>query len=226
MEVCIRTVDCGSDGGVDLEGCRYCVLVVSRIHTHTHMHTHMHIYRSVPVDLDTTLTALRGPKPPLTSPQPLHTSPQPLHTSPQRDTTTSSPLQATFVKESGTSRSRIASSPDRPCRVVLSQEGYYCIPPLDELDRRTRNAHCEVENFTVGRKGVGKVFFPGKTDVFGLNLDELGKWCMFGDLLHLEGTNGIFFLDNVISGISFPKDRVLKHLANKNCLVTPIVYSN
>ena len=31
-----------------------------------------------------------------------------------------------------------------------------------------------VEGFTVGRRGFGQVHFPGKTDVYGFNLDELG----------------------------------------------------
>ena len=35
--------------------------------------------------------------------------------------------------------------------------------------------HCEVENFTVGREGFGKVCFLGMTDVAGLDLDNLSK---------------------------------------------------
>ena len=35
---------------------------------------------------------------------------------------------------------------------------------------------CMVQGFTVGRRGFGQVHFPGKTDVYGLNLDELGKF--------------------------------------------------
>lgn len=31
-----------------------------------------------------------------------------------------------------------------------------------------------VENFTIGREGFGSIFFPGMTDVTGLNLDEIG----------------------------------------------------
>ena len=58
---------------------------------------------------------------------------------------------------------------------MLDEGEYYCTPSLDELDRRTRDNRCEVDGFTVGREGFGKVFFPGKTDVFGLNLDKLGK---------------------------------------------------
>ena len=32
---------------------------------------------------------------------------------------------------------------------------------------------CLVENFTVGRTGYGNIFFPGVTNVAGLNLDEI-----------------------------------------------------
>lgn len=83
-------------------------------------------------------------------------------------------MSSTFVK--GTLKdTEAASSSDRLCRVVLTKEEYYCVPSLDDLDQRTLDNCCEVENFTVGREGYGKVFFPGKIDVFGLNLDELGE---------------------------------------------------
>ena len=140
------------------------------VHTHTHTRTHTHTHTcthhtcanrpaAAASELDTTLTTLRGPRS--------------LHTSPQQATP---PLGATFVKGLGTPQSTgVASSSDRLCGVVLTKEKYYCVPSLDDLDLRTRDNRCEVENFTVGREGFGKVFFPGKTDVFGLNLDELGE---------------------------------------------------
>ncbi len=33
--------------------------------------------------------------------------------------------------------------------------------------------NCNVENFTIGREGYGNIFFPGVTNVAGLNLDEI-----------------------------------------------------
>uniref|UniRef100_A0A672Y6M6 Nuclear pore complex protein Nup98-Nup96 n=1 Tax=Sphaeramia orbicularis TaxID=375764 RepID=A0A672Y6M6_9TELE len=35
------------------------------------------------------------------------------------------------------------------------------------------NGDCVVENFTVGRKGYGSIFFPGEVNVTGLHLDEI-----------------------------------------------------
>ena len=33
--------------------------------------------------------------------------------------------------------------------------------------------NCNVDSFTVGREGYGNIFFPGTTNVAGLNLDEI-----------------------------------------------------
>ncbi|KAF7643759.1 hypothetical protein LDENG_00234110 [Lucifuga dentata] len=35
------------------------------------------------------------------------------------------------------------------------------------------NGECVVENFTVGRKGYGSIYFPGEVNVTGLNVDEI-----------------------------------------------------
>lgn len=66
-----------------------------------------------------------------------------------------------------------------PCRsglgLVLMGHGYYTDPPISELEVRLDEGRCEVENFTVGRRGFGKVCFLGVTDVVGLDLDSLGN---------------------------------------------------
>ncbi|XP_071485377.1 nuclear pore complex protein Nup98-Nup96-like [Diadema antillarum] len=64
--------------------------------------------------------------------------------------------------------------PPHPARVVLRRPGYYTIPNLEELAELTDDSgNCYVEDFTVGRERYGSVFFPGKTNVKGLNLDEI-----------------------------------------------------
>lgn len=63
----------------------------------------------------------------------------------------------------------------RACGVVLSKPSYYVIPPLDECDQLVENGTCIVEGFTIGRKGLGEIHFPGKTDIYGLNLDNIGR---------------------------------------------------
>ncbi|XP_041657844.1 nuclear pore complex protein Nup98-Nup96 isoform X2 [Cheilinus undulatus] len=61
-----------------------------------------------------------------------------------------------------------------PAGIVLSRVGYYTIPSMDDLcEMVDENGECVVENFTVGRKGYGSVFFPGEVNVTGLNLDEI-----------------------------------------------------
>jgi len=63
--------------------------------------------------------------------------------------------------------------------VINTRSDYYTIPSVDELDAIATAGNSsdsvEIENFTIGRHGYGVIVFPGKTDVCGLNLDELGK---------------------------------------------------
>lgn len=59
--------------------------------------------------------------------------------------------------------------------VILKRPNYYTIPPLNELKSYLDgNGDCFVEDFTIGREGYGNVVFPGKINVAGLNLDEIG----------------------------------------------------
>uniref|UniRef100_A0A672GDI3 Nuclear pore complex protein Nup98-Nup96 n=1 Tax=Salarias fasciatus TaxID=181472 RepID=A0A672GDI3_SALFA len=58
--------------------------------------------------------------------------------------------------------------------IVLSRVGYYTIPSMEDLAEMVdEQGECVVENFTVGRKGYGSVFFPGAVNVTGLNLDDI-----------------------------------------------------
>ncbi|MBN3289463.1 NUP98 protein, partial [Polypterus senegalus] len=58
--------------------------------------------------------------------------------------------------------------------IVLNRVGYYTIPSMDELARMTNeNGECIVENFTIGRKGYGSVYFPGRINLTNLNLDDI-----------------------------------------------------
>uniref|UniRef100_A0A4W6F9G6 Nuclear pore complex protein Nup98-Nup96 n=1 Tax=Lates calcarifer TaxID=8187 RepID=A0A4W6F9G6_LATCA len=61
-----------------------------------------------------------------------------------------------------------------PAGIVLNRVGYYTIPSMEDLAETVdENGECVVENFTVGRKGYGSIFFPGEVNVTGLNLDEI-----------------------------------------------------
>ncbi|KAG2456798.1 NUP98 protein, partial [Polypterus senegalus] len=64
--------------------------------------------------------------------------------------------------------------PPHPAGIVLNRVGYYTIPSMDELARMTNeNGECIVENFTIGRKGYGSVYFPGRINLTNLNLDDI-----------------------------------------------------
>ncbi|XP_012673966.1 nuclear pore complex protein Nup98-Nup96 isoform X2 [Clupea harengus] len=61
-----------------------------------------------------------------------------------------------------------------PAGVVLCRVGYYTIPSMEELSRMlNENSECVVENFTIGRKGYGSVFFPGVVNLTNMNLDDI-----------------------------------------------------
>ncbi|GBM73219.1 Nuclear pore complex protein Nup98-Nup96 [Araneus ventricosus] len=61
-----------------------------------------------------------------------------------------------------------------PTGIALTDPSYYTIPSLDSMvPMVTNDKKCLVRDFTVGRQGYGKVTFPGVTDVYGLNLDEI-----------------------------------------------------
>lgn len=67
-----------------------------------------------------------------------------------------------------------------PTGVVLRRPDYYTLPSLNELvELMDENGECWVENFVVGREGYGNVIFPGKTNVSGLNLDEIGEFLSY-----------------------------------------------
>uniref|UniRef100_A0A3B4CC02 Nuclear pore complex protein Nup98-Nup96 n=1 Tax=Pygocentrus nattereri TaxID=42514 RepID=A0A3B4CC02_PYGNA len=67
-----------------------------------------------------------------------------------------------------------AQRPPHPAGIVLSRVGYYTIPSMEELGKMlNENGDCIVENFTVGRKGYGSVFFPGEVNLTNMNLDEI-----------------------------------------------------
>uniref|UniRef100_A0A3Q0SAE5 Nuclear pore complex protein Nup98-Nup96 n=1 Tax=Amphilophus citrinellus TaxID=61819 RepID=A0A3Q0SAE5_AMPCI len=50
------------------------------------------------------------------------------------------------------------------------EELHYAVTLAEMMDE---NGDCIVENFTIGRKGYGSVFFPGEVNVAGMNLDEI-----------------------------------------------------
>lgn len=61
-----------------------------------------------------------------------------------------------------------------PAKIQLKRSQYYTMPPFSELASITdSNGDCIVENFVIGRAGYGNIFFPGMTNIAGMNFDEL-----------------------------------------------------
>ncbi|XP_067040500.1 nuclear pore complex protein Nup98-Nup96-like isoform X1 [Acropora muricata] len=79
-------------------------------------------------------------------------------------------LLTSKVTEDGSSE----NGAGEPCGIVLKRSEYYTIPPLNELNQMVdSNGDVFVDDFIVGRTGYGCVKFHGKTNVAGLNLDEI-----------------------------------------------------
>ncbi|XP_061658475.1 nuclear pore complex protein Nup98-Nup96 isoform X2 [Syngnathoides biaculeatus] len=78
------------------------------------------------------------------------------------------------LQEEGDDVLHESARPPHPAGIVLRRVGYYTIPSMDELaDMVDDGGECVVENFTVGRKGYGSIFFPGTVNVTGLDLDQI-----------------------------------------------------
>lgn len=64
--------------------------------------------------------------------------------------------------------------PPHPTGIVLTRQGYYIIPTLDDITNlMDEQGRCIVPNFTIGRNGYGNVYFNESFDVHGLNFDEI-----------------------------------------------------
>jgi nuclear pore complex protein Nup98-Nup96 len=67
------------------------------------------------------------------------------------------------------------ATPDEVTGIMLLKPGYDTVPSMEELRHMARSqpaGELVVDDFTIQREGFGKVQFFGKTNVFGLNLDE------------------------------------------------------
>ena len=63
---------------------------------------------------------------------------------------------------------------NHPAKIQLKRSQYYTLPKFSELANITdKNGDCIVENFVIGRAGYGNIFFPGMTNIAGMNFDEL-----------------------------------------------------
>ncbi|XP_037071339.1 nuclear pore complex protein Nup98-Nup96-like [Pollicipes pollicipes] len=63
-------------------------------------------------------------------------------------------------------------APPHPSGVKLRRPGYYTLPPLDKLQPGADGC-LRVEGLTIGRQWYGSVYFPGQTDLTGLDLDSV-----------------------------------------------------
>jgi len=66
-----------------------------------------------------------------------------------------------------------ASTVDISVAPTLRRKDYYTSPTMDMLGRMSADELSAIPNFRVGRVGYGEVFWPGKTDILGVDLDEV-----------------------------------------------------
>jgi len=62
---------------------------------------------------------------------------------------------------------------DKKLTPILTKEGYYTIPSMNELAKFGKNQLKAVNDFVVGRKEHGEILFYGKTDLAQLDLDKI-----------------------------------------------------
>lgn len=82
-----------------------------------------------------------------------------------------------FTDSSKNNESDGSISAPHPTGIILHRVGYYTIPSLEELTPLVDgDGRCIVENFTIGRRNYGNIFYPDSFDVSGLDIDSIGKW--------------------------------------------------
>lgn len=82
--------------------------------------------------------------------------------------------QESLATSDNTEDTSSVSGTRESCAIVLKRSEYYTIPPLNELNQKVdSNGDVFIEDFVVGRTGYGCVKFYGRTNVAGLNLDEI-----------------------------------------------------
>ena len=92
-----------------------------------------------------------------------HRAPAPIH---------SSTATTTYPKQSEPPVK--ATNPHAP---KLTRRDYYTLPSMNELGQMSDEELRQVKDFTIGRKGHGKIEFSGLTDVRGLDLDSIVLIC-------------------------------------------------
>ncbi|KAN0029429.1 hypothetical protein ACTA71_007556 [Dictyostelium dimigraforme] len=55
----------------------------------------------------------------------------------------------------------------------LTREGYQCVPSIKELSKKTDKELSAIQGFTISRDGCGSIYFPGSTNLIGLDLDDI-----------------------------------------------------
>ncbi|XP_069825440.1 nuclear pore complex protein Nup98-Nup96 isoform X2 [Dendropsophus ebraccatus] len=83
-------------------------------------------------------------------------------------------LDGSAEESSFTEEEVLNDVPPHPAGIVLTREGYYTIPSMEELAKMTdEEGKCVVDGFTIGRRGYGSIYFEGLVDLTNLNLDEI-----------------------------------------------------
>jgi len=73
----------------------------------------------------------------------------------------------------------------------VDEDGYWTLPPLSELRKKSLGELRKIENFTIGRKHYGELRFLKPVDLSGFNLDEI---C--GNIVEFSSRNVVVYPDD------------------------------
>ena len=88
----------------------------------------------------------------------------------------SSTLQQAATQRTDSQSKEKCTPPEQTLFPTLTKDDYYMAPSLEDLQlmiKEDPTKKLSITDFTVGRKGHGKIVFVGETDITGLNLDKL-----------------------------------------------------
>lgn len=60
-----------------------------------------------------------------------------------------------------------------PAGIKLSRPGYQTVPPMSEIPGLDGNGECWVKEFSITRRNYGRIFWPGRINIAGLDLDQI-----------------------------------------------------
>lgn len=67
----------------------------------------------------------------------------------------------------------IVESEPHPAGIKLNRAGYETSPPLADIPGLNENGECWVKDFAITRRNYGRILWPGRINIAGLDLDQI-----------------------------------------------------